>query len=848
MQIAKLDSMGNRHRFGRWQGFLLAQFSILNLILGPNLIPFAHAAGEVVTAPQDVLNYLNSGSGGSGFASNFVTMVGSCFNPTTVALGAMGAVMGGTAIGAGGNNSMSGVAAGLGCGSLGAISITSACPGSDEVPSLGAMDCSNASPAMVQQTEQLLKMTFCTLQCKKAKADVIQAELSCLQSLGQKVNAQAATLGGLFQQASQLAQQRAQGYQLVYEDDQEKLAQVGKLLSGDEGGGGLLQMQKETQDELAKIPQELLQLQNAYKDSQQQQKTLNSFIQSRTSGLMMDCFANRPVANFRCKPNGPIVSASEYVACRYEQSQSVGSNGLIEQNNLIQGKAQAGGQALRSLLDQMATDGNGKGNAEVPTDPDQMLNQGNTGGQAMIASPGDVDRLYGAQLARFRIGNTSGRDFVMQTMQSCYSRATNQVNVEKTNAGSAIGVSLNKIQTNVNDVNRQITESYQKLSQRYTGIQGVLRGENLQLNAPACVSGPTQSRINCLQNARNEIQGLLTGSAAASKNVITLRGNNPAKAIPIPCTGLSGCISALQNNKRSLTAHQQQVVAENKSYILTQNQGMETFAKTLGAQLSGASMMINKQLSDLNLALASIGGSPMTPHPLPGEQLQQDQFGLHRPPQNPLNFISQFVSPPLPDFSNQSFMGGVGSSAQNVNSKMAQASAELMQIQTLWPRCEVERKRTILESLNQLNPQGCHDTDLCGDEKVKYQNAINEINLALGQNYMLQGSLSQLRSGITGACESRVGRTQIEGALEDLWDQNNPKGSIDKDSAAWKKHVKDHYNQAVATASRFNSSVSQQNCQAYMGALMGAKGSLGLPSSSSSSGSSGSIGARSRSR
>ncbi len=837
--------MWNRYRFGRWQGFLLAQFSILNLILGPNLIPSVHAAGEIVTAPQDVLNYLNSGSGGSSFASNYVTMVGSCFNPTNVALGAMGSAMGGTALGVGGNNSMSGMASGLGCGAMGAISITSACPGSDEVPTLGTMDCSTASPAMVQQTEQLLKMTYCTLQCKKAKADVIQAELSCLQSLGQKVNAQAATLGGLFQQASQIAQQRAQGYQLAFDDDQAKLLQVGNLLNGDEGGaGGLLQMQKETQDELARMPQELLQMQNAYKDSQQQQKTLNSFIQSRTSGLMMDCFAKRPVANFRCIPNGPTVSASEYVACRYKQSQSVGRNGLIEQNNLITGKAEAGANALSSLLEQMSTDGNGNGTKDVPTDPDQMLSQGNTSGQAMIASPADVDRLYGGQLAQFRIGNTSARDFVMQTMQSCYSRATNQVNAEKSNAGSAIGVSLNKIQTNVNDVNRQITESYQKLSQRYTGIQGALRGENMQLNAPACVSGPTQSRINCLQNARNAIQGLLTGSAADSRNVITLSGNNAAKAIPIPCSGLSGCISALQKNKRSLVSHQQQVFAERQSYILTQNQGMETFAKMLGAQLSGASMMINKQLSDLNLALASIGGSPMTPQPLRGEQLQPDQFGLHRPPQNPLNFIAQFVSPPLPDLSNQSFMGGVGSSVQNVNSRMAQASSQLMQIQTLWPKCEAERKRTILESLNQINPQGCHDTDLCLDEKVKYEGAINEINLALGQNYMLQGSLSQLRSGIASACENRVGNSQIQGALEELWGDR----PIDRSSAEWKKHEKDHYKQAMNNASRYNNSGSKQNCEAYMGALMGAKGSLGLPSSSNSSGQNTSTGARSRSK
>ncbi len=720
-------------------------------------------------AVPQVTSVLTSGAGTSA-GSAFANIIGSCFNIPIPAQMANGMNSGmGMGMGMGGSPA---AAMGLSCPTAAQFSINSICPGSDQVPRI-TMDCSSMSPMATQQATAMLKNAYCTIQCEENKAQAIQQELKCIQSMGQSLTAQASSLTGLYQSAIQLAQKQVMAYTQAFQDDATKATQIGQILSGgDQGGspggtGGLLAMKAQTQQALAAMPQEIQQIQNDQKNYIQNQNTLNSFIQTRTAGLMSNCFNNQPIASYQCVPNGPPVTAAAYLQCRYEQSKVIGSNGMVQVNNIVQGQAQAGSQALAALIGQIQANMPTSSTAAIPTGANDLAS-GNTNNSFLISTPTDVTTYYGAQLSNYSIGSVNASTFVSGVMNYCYNMAVNTVSSEKSNAGSAIGVQLNNLQTLQNNVNAEITQEYQKFSQLYSDNMGALSGQSLPMNAAACVSGPTQNRINCLQNVQTEMQGLLVGTAPDSAMTLQIRGNNPATYNTIRCNGINGCITALQNGQRNIKADQATLTSTSQKYVLQQNQQIENFTKTMASQMSIQSSMINQQINSLNQALTSLGGQPLQVRPIQGEQLQKDSTGLYVAPRNSLNAIASFVQPPLPDLNNSMFLAGAGSATANVNAKYAQVTQELIQIQTQLPACNAQRQQAILQDMIGISPSGCYqDQMICqnGGPSARLQQALSEVKQAVGQNsFNLQGSMASLSSVAQSACEDPFHGAAAEGA------------------------------------------------------------------------------------
>ena len=689
-------------------------------------------------------------------AQAYASLAGSCFNmPMPAAITNPNSLMMGQSMG----QSM-GMSGGMSqsCPPFATVTnINSSCPGSDQVPNFSNLSCATMSPMAIQQARAMLHSAFCTIQCEQGKVEAIKAELQCLQNLSSSMTPLASQLTAAFQNAVIPAQQQIMAFHQAQQDNQTKLDYIQQILngtgaSGSQGGsGGLLAMKKKLQDQLAAMPQTLLQEQNDYKQYVQNQNNLQSMIQSRTAGLMGQCFSQQPNPAYRCSPTGPQVSPAAYVVCRYQQNRLVGSNGLIEQNNLIQNQADAGSQSLSALLDQMGS--YIANNPNIPSNGGDLAN-GNTSNAMMINSPGDVDTHYGAQLAKYTIGNQNARDFVLASMENCYARGVNQVTAEKSNPGSSIGIQLNNLQTQKNTVSAELTLHYQKVSQLYSDSMGALSGQNLPLNAPSCASGVPQAQLNCLQNVQKELQGLLVGTAPDSKMVLQIRGSNPAAFQTVNCSGLNGCITALQNGQKNIQAAQSSISAQQKQYVLNQNQQMLSFTKQQGQMLSMQSTMMNQQLQSLNNAIATLGGQPVQIPRVQGESLKNDSTtGLYNPPNNALNAVAQFVAPPLPDFANANFGAGAGAAMQNVSSKAARVAEQMVQIENLLPACEMERNQSILQQVTSQTASACYEDQFCQEGPNHLMNDVNAIALKMGMNANLMGSFSQLRSGVITACE-----------------------------------------------------------------------------------------------
>jgi hypothetical protein len=680
------------------------------------------------------------------------------------------------------------------------------------------------NPATLNQTMMLLQSSICDLQCNAAKMAAIQQEVACVQSISQTITYQASLLSGVFQQVFNAGQQQMQAYQQRMTDNDTKMTQINNLLNGSQdgqgnsAGGGLLAQRQATRDALAQLPAAILGFQNDYQQNVQATNSLQSFVQTRTAGLMMSCFNSRPVSNYQCVPNGPPVSAAEYLQCRYQQSHSVGSNGVLDQNKLVTGQAQAGSQGLAALIGQIT--GDAASDADVPDDPSKLVQKNSNA--MRVANPTDVNTYYGNQLSGYKINGVSAQQFVSSMMNYCYSIAQSTVAAEQANPASAIGVQQYHLQTQKRKIQADITQQYNALSALYTENMSALTQQNVPMNAPACLSGQTQTQLNCLQNVQREMQGLLNGTAQDSGSNINIQGS--ISSSEIPCRGLNGCITALQNANRTLTSNQKTMEASKSQYVVNYNQMVESYTRGMAQQVSGVSTALQMRVDALNLALRSVGQSPLGRQTVRSEPFQQDPAtGLDRPPASVLGALVNNVTPPLIDTSASGFLGGAGAANSNINAQYQQAQQQLIMLQNLVPTCIAQQKEQIGQQVLQASAtaRNCVDTDLCRGNQAEILNAINSVSMQMGNTPSLMNFGNTLISGHRAACQDNVTPTASRAFQE--WRALGENSKLNKSTQDQKFF---ELKQELKLQQSIGNIGGQGDCVNFLGSLLGAKQQL----------------------
>jgi hypothetical protein len=300
------------------------------------------------------------------------------------------------------------------------------------------------------------------------------------------------------------------------------------------------------------MPEEIEALRQARANIDQTQRSLDEQIQMRTMALTMDAFAHRAQPALRSSPQGPPVSARDYLLCRYQQSQQITSSGVVDRSGVHNAQTAASGQSLGSLLDQITASGADSG-------PPHSGELGQANQPQLVLSVADIERRYGQALSQYRFGSTSAREFVSQTLRLLQTMAQMQVEREQQLPLSVLGQARFALQQAKQDADQQYHALFSKYAQVQSDTLKALTGQTAPLALSAALNTAPSAQVPALQSLRSQLEGLLTGATPASAVVVEIAGNNPATAIRFGCAGLNGCIAALQNAARNLTTQAEQL-------------------------------------------------------------------------------------------------------------------------------------------------------------------------------------------------------------------------------------------------------------------------------------------------
>lgn len=794
-----------------WQSFLLFFLSVRVGITAPSSAPMAVQQTSLGNGVNQFLNSLEppkmdpSGSlspqlqGAIGFQClNFqgtlqmgLSQVGGVLSQrlsqtaTTPANGLMGASGGGryqtlgqmmTGIG--------GAPAGFICPDSLAITVDMNCPpASPVVPDFQA-GLNSCEPPLTQAQLESMKMglqaPYCAIQCNKAKILAVQQEASCLSA---KMNAMMSALTGLmpkYQTALNEAQTKVQKLNLLSQYTDSQIKDVSTKLNGDPASGslGLIKQREALQQFVGNLPQTVTSIEQARQQVQRDQQVLNQQIEMKKLALTASCFLTREnsLTSYRCTPNGPLVSPKDYLLCRFQQEQMIGTGGRRETSADNRGKASGQAGALASVLDQMFQ--KIPSPAGLPQSPQQVfaLSQQPLG----VGSLKDLSALYEKQLSGFgSLDGVSVSGFVKQVLQNCSESPTvqAQVDAEVKSPNTALGGAQVLLKKNSQTIDTQAQNTFNQAGDLYSRTLGQLTGSATVLDVQSCRTGAISNQaeqnnqIGCLRQVQTKLQSLLTG-AQQPPTQITLQGNAPAgdpSFLQLSCTGLNQCIQALQSTSRELQVQKSNLGVAEKQYVLAANQTMQNFTTNVTQGLGTQSAALQQQLSKLMGALGSLGVTgPMGSSAL-NQTGQTFRFnsatGLMEMPS--VGLLAAMVNPPIQDPN----ATGMASAVSQLSSKSAQWDANLSQItqalsliQGYTQRCRYSAGSSgsfqdALSSMDLLNNAQCSLEDC---KQAGHASLMNEIaslqsvvNKNAGLNPRLRTDANAIEDTVRQVCAQR---------------------------------------------------------------------------------------------
>ncbi|MFZ9595430.1 MAG: hypothetical protein ACO3A2_05065, partial [Bdellovibrionia bacterium] len=378
----------------QWKRQALVSALILSEVLVPISLPRLSFAQ---TAPPPAIGVSSGIASASGFDSvrppemqgiktlQMANIFSSCMNLTVPLMATAGAAQG---IAMAFANRSQGVSmmGGAACSAMSAgVSATTVCPGGDAAGGMtsmgmgmgmgGGMNCTMVGTPAMMQMEAMLDLAICGNMCKAAKELAEQQELKCISQQATVLQQGAGSLMSVLTAGMQRMQADVAIIKAQVEHRQAQQFEVQRKLLGDPANGskGLIAQQKETQQKLTEMSSQISQLETQQQSVVRNQKALDQQVKTLTTGYARDCLEKTTVSNYRCVQNGPPVSATEYLLCRYKQEQSLGANRVIERNKLVTARATSATQGLESVINAMISDMPTRDSAAIPVDQKELM-------------------------------------------------------------------------------------------------------------------------------------------------------------------------------------------------------------------------------------------------------------------------------------------------------------------------------------------------------------------------------------------------------------------------------------------------------------------------------------------
>ena len=571
----------------------------------------------------------------------------------------------------------------------GTFSMNTSCPPVGKLPEMGSCAELNAIG------KDAFLGNVCTaisgLSCRKGKMDAIKGEVDCLAQQANLINQQLSQLQQAFTLNIQQMQKDVAQLDLEIKDREAQVLDINDKLNGRDGAKGLLELNQSTQQTVVSLPSQIEQIRLQEKGLSDERKKFENDVDTRTMGLVDQCFNSQRKAGFQCERNGPPVTAREYALCRLQQESQVGVGGELRTDKAFQEKA----ASQRAALDSVFQDIFGAGAAP---DGAQGLESGVQELRG-IRSSSDFSQKYGSSLGAFNKQGLNIQQFVTQEFGRCLKDAQSQVDREKKSKDKELGQKISELDNLERKIKSDAQSSLSMLSQQFSDAMGGLTGTPIALNVNACRNATTASQVSCLDDARRAMEELQRGTNFQ----MTIQGNNPAKNVSFACTGLEGCVKAMQNASKNIERDKVQFETFKQNYVMKAKQDTEAFRNSMRQMLSPYSAQVSARLQAINGSLAGIGiGSGVEIPQLDAEEFEFDENGLPLPPKSILHAIGGGMTPPLLDVTSGNFSSGVSSIAdgiKDIGGELTEAQGLAGKVKAQFAACEAKTLGALGEAI-----------------------------------------------------------------------------------------------------------------------------------------------------
>lgn len=625
----------------------------------------------------------------------------------------------------------------------------------------GSQSCANfANADAIQNQLNLMYGQFCTAECKYSAAQAIQNKVSCLQKLSSNIESATGAFDSEFSKNVSIWKEQMTAFDAAINDDATKLQVASDRLQ--RINDGIQKLQALT----ASMPADIASLKEAQHMQLNHVISSNRSIQILHNQLTGDCLSKNTNTSYKCTPEGPTVSITDYIACKVGNQGYLGTNGRIQRDATTSQTAQRTQVSAQALLDNFISKFPTTG--QFPTDPKEVTSYGN---QPQL--PLSVMLSQSRGLQNFSMGSgVSAYNFLASAVQYCQREAEANVQNQQSSPMSSIGQLNSNIEIEANQVQQQYKTLLSNYQNMYVDAVSAVAGQssNLALGSGCSVerTPSAQAYANqtaCLKNIENIEKNLLMGSGEQTrvKFPIVGTGTPGTKNIQVECQGLKGCSAALTTLNQKLStlkaAHEQHKI----SYAAKTHSMTEAYVRQAADSLKGPSTILATGMRELTTSLSAMGINMNTPmknsRAASGIQLDQNGVPVDQSLKDDIQAkIPDYVEPQ--NFSNlQANVNATATRQQQVLSSLQQA---ISQFRTMQVTCFQQSVQQIVSSTasNLPSATGCDDHAYCrnsGDELIKDFQAISQLPAA--------GSIASLTTGIAMACNHDPGADNLKAQL-----------------------------------------------------------------------------------
>jgi hypothetical protein len=220
----------------------------------------------------------------------------------------------------------------------------------------------------------------------------------------------------------------------------------------------------------------------------------------------------------------------------------------------------------------------------------------------------DIEARFGGAINEISAeSKINVRQLLQSTAAKCFNQADQFKNTQLKSASSQYNKNKLNIENRRKGLTSKINDQITKAGSAYTDIIAVLSGgkQHSVLNMAQCPKNDAKKMINqgCLNSVMTTVEKLQTGEKGAT--AIPIQGGS--LTMSVACTGLTGCITAMQNARVERKAHSDMAKALKTQNVTKSNAEITNNLNTLGKVLSQGQNGIKAMYDEMKKSMLALG-------------------------------------------------------------------------------------------------------------------------------------------------------------------------------------------------------------------------------------------------